>query len=57
MSKRIGAVLFMLGLVLTLAGAGGAEHSVTDWDLLKSVAVAVVGLLITFAGTVGLRGK
>ena len=46
-----GMWLFVFGLLLTLGGVGGIEHSVTDVELMNAGAVAVVGLLIAGAGT------
>jgi hypothetical protein len=47
--------MFILGLVLTMFGVGGVENSLTDLQLLSSVAVAAVGLLIMWVGTLGVR--
>ena len=55
MKTSTGFVLIMLGLVMTMFGVGGVENSVTDTELLASVAVAAVGLLIMWAGTLGVR--
>lgn len=46
-----GMWLFVFGLLLTLGGVGGIEHSVTDAELMNAGAVAVVGLLIAGVGT------
>lgn len=46
-----GMWLFVFGLVLTLGGVGGIEHSITDAELMNAGAVAVVGLLIAGIGT------
>ena len=55
MKTNTGMFLFMLGLLITAFGAGGVENSVTDTELLSSVAVSAVGLLIMWAGTLGVR--
>lgn len=47
--------LFMFGLVLTMFGVGGVENSLTDTELLASVAVSALGLAIMYAGTLALR--
>ena len=47
--------LFILGLVLTAGGAGGVEHSVTDTELLKALAVSVVGLVILALATLNIK--
>lgn len=56
MTSRTGMFLLMLGLVLTMFGVGGVENSVTDTELLSSVAVSALGLGIMWAGTLGVRG-
>lgn len=45
---RAGAFCFITGLVVTLAGVGGIEHS----DLVSGLIVAATGLSVMFAGTV-----
>jgi len=55
MKTNTGMLLVMLGLVLTMFGVGGVENSITDSELLTSVAVSAVGLLIMWAGTLGIR--
>jgi hypothetical protein len=47
--------LFMLGLVLTLFGVGGVENSITNTELLTSLAVSVVGMATMYCGVLGLR--
>jgi hypothetical protein len=49
--------LIVLGLLLTAGGIGGVEHSVTDIELLQSVAVSVTGLLMMWCATLGLRNS
>ena len=44
-----------MGLVLTLLGVGGIENSVTDVELLQSVAVSGLGLLFMWIATVILK--
>ena len=43
--------VFVTGLLTTLGGAGGVEHSITDSELYSALLVAGVGLAIMFAGT------
>ncbi len=45
------AFLIFTGIVTTLFGVGGVENSVTDSELLQSLAVAVTGLGIMFCAT------
>jgi hypothetical protein len=49
--------LVVVGLILTMLGVGGVENSVTDTELGSSLAVSVVGTLIMWAGTLGLRNS
>ncbi len=47
--------LFIFGMILTMFGVGGIEQSVEDTALLMSVAVSVLGLLLMYVGTLGVR--
>ena len=55
MKTSTGFVLIMLGLVMTMFGVVGVENSITDGELLASLAVSAVGLFIMWAGTLGVR--
>lgn len=55
MKTNTGFALVIFGLIMTMFGAGGVENSITDGELLASVAVSAVGLLIMWAGTLGIR--
>jgi hypothetical protein len=55
MSERSAMFLVVTGLLLTAAGVGGVENSITDTELLSSLAVSIVGCGIMWAGTLGLR--
>lgn len=46
-----------MGLLLTLLGVGGIENSVTNTELLQSLAVSVLGLLFMWIGTLILRDQ
>lgn len=46
------AFVFITGLITTLAGAGGIEHSA---DLISAAIITATGLSIMYAGTVMLR--
>ena len=50
-----GFFVFFTGLMTTLFGVGGVENSVTDAELITALVVAVVGLLIMWAGTLLLK--
>lgn len=47
--------VFITGLLLTLGGAGGIEHSVTDAELTGSLLISVIGLAIMYCGSLMLR--
>ena len=49
------AFLIFTGLIVTLFGVGGVEHSFTDSELIQAVIVSSVGLLIMWTGTVKLK--
>jgi hypothetical protein len=46
------AFVFIVGLITTLAGVGGIEHSA---DLISALIVTATGLSIMYAGTAMLR--
>jgi hypothetical protein len=48
---KSGFFCFIVGFFLTLGGAGGVEHSVTDSELYSALLVSIVGLLIMWVGT------
>lgn len=50
-----GSIRFAAGLLLTFGAVGGVEHSVTDAELLASIAVAVVGLLTMASGVTAMK--
>jgi hypothetical protein len=47
----------ILGLILTMLGVGGVENSVTDTELLQSLAVSALGLLLMWVSTLMLRAQ
>ena len=47
----------MLGLVLTMFGVGGVENSITNTELLSSLAVSALGLLLMWVATLMLRAQ
>lgn len=50
-------ILIIAGLILTLGGVGGIEHSINNADLITSSCLAVLGLLSMFAGSHMIRTK
>ena len=57
MSERTAMFLLVTGILVTAFGVGGVESSITDLELLSAVTVAMVGTLIMWAGTLGLRNQ
>jgi len=47
----------MMGLVLTLLGVGGVENSMTNVELLQSLAVSALGLLFMWVATLMMRAQ
>ncbi len=45
----------IMGILLTMLGVGGVENSVTDTELLQSLAVSAVGLLLMWVATLMIR--
>jgi sulfite exporter TauE/SafE len=41
-------IVFGFGFLLVAGGVGGAEQSLDNTDLLKGVAIAIVGLIMMF---------
>lgn len=55
MSKNTASALIMFGLLVAFGGVGGVENSISDADFLGALGVAVVGVMIMWVGTLGLR--
>lgn len=55
MNTKTAVALFLLGMLLTLGGVGGVEHSLATVDLLSSLAVSVVGLLLMWVSTLSMN--
>jgi len=45
----------MMGLLLTMLGVGGVENSITDLELLQSLAVSGLGLLLMWVATLMIK--
>ncbi len=54
-TEKQGMFVFVVGLILTMFAVGGVENSITDSELLQSLAVAVTGLGCMFCGTVMIK--
>ncbi len=54
-TEKQGMFVFVVGLILTMFAVGGVENSITNTELLQSLAVAVTGLGCMFCGTVMIK--
>ena len=48
--KTEAVVVFIAGLVLTLAGVGGVEDSADNWELGVGLFISVLGLALFWCG-------
>jgi hypothetical protein len=55
MTERTAFIMIVMGLIFTLFGVGGIEQSITNTELVASLAVSVVGMAIMYCGTLALR--
>jgi len=55
MTERTAMILIVTGLIFTLFGVGGVEHSITDTELVTSLAVSIIGMLIMYSGTLAIK--
>jgi hypothetical protein len=55
MTERTAAVLAAMGFLLTMFGVGGIESSITDTELLSSLAVSCVGMGLMWCATLAIR--
>lgn len=55
MIQTVGFITFILGLMTTLNGVGGVDASTTDFELLVSTLIAVLGVGIMALGTQAFR--
>ena len=55
MKSSTAMFVFITGLLMTFGAVGGIEVSVTNEDMMSSMVVAIVGLLVMYAGTLGIR--
>lgn len=55
MTNSTAMTLFITGLILTMFGVGGIEHSIDNAGLFAGVAASAVGMLIMYAGTLAMR--
>jgi hypothetical protein len=57
MNSNTSMILFTVGLLMTLGGVGGIEHSMDNAGLISGVLVSGVGLLVMWVGTMGLNSN
>ena len=55
MTNSTAMILFITGLLLTMLGVGGIEHSTDDQGLFAGLAASAVGMLIMYASTVAMK--
>ena len=55
MTERTAAIMIVTGLIFTLFGVGGVEHSITNTELVTSLVVSIVGMAIMYCGTLALK--
>jgi hypothetical protein len=55
MKNSTAMTLFVTGLILTMFGVGGIEHSMDNAALFAGIAASAVGMLIMYAGTLAMR--
>jgi hypothetical protein len=55
MTSKQAMFVFIAGLLMTFGAVGGIEVSVTNEDMMSSMVIAIVGLLVMYAGTLGIR--
>ena len=55
MTTKAAMFVFITGLIMTMGAVGGIEMSVSNEDMMSSMAIAIVGLLTMYCGMLGLR--
>ena len=55
MSEKSAMFLFVVGFLFVGFGAGGVEQSITNVELIQSLAVAAVGLAVMGCGVLGIK--
>jgi arginine exporter protein ArgO len=55
MSERSVFFLIIMGILLTMLGVGGVENSITNMELLQSIAVSGLGLLLMWVATLAIK--
>jgi hypothetical protein len=55
MTTKAAMFVFITGLLMTFGAVGGIEVSETNTDMMSSMVIAIVGLLVMYAGMLGIR--
>jgi hypothetical protein len=55
MTTKAAMFVFITGLLVTFGAVGGIEQSITNEDMMSSMVIAIVGLLVMYAGMLGIR--
>ena len=55
MSERSAMFLVITGIITVMFGVGGVENSITNGELLQSLAVSMVGLAIMGCGVLAIQ--
>jgi hypothetical protein len=55
MTTKAAMFVFITGLLMTMGAVGGIEMSVSNEDMMSSMAIAIVGLLTMYCGMLGIR--
>lgn len=55
MKNHTAMILLVTGIILTMFGVGGIEHSLDNQGLLAGVAASALGLLIMYAATLAIK--
>lgn len=55
MKSSTAMFVFITGLLVTFGAVGGVESSVTNEDMMSAMVIAIVGLLVMYAGMLGIR--
>jgi hypothetical protein len=55
MTTKAAMFVFITGLLVTFGAVGGIEQSITNEDMMSAMVIAIVGLLVMYAGMLGIR--
>lgn len=55
MTNKQAMFVFVVGMLMTFGAVGGIEQSVDNSALMSSLVVAILGLLVMYCGSLGMR--